>query len=196
MQELLNSWEGYDGSELLEAIAREYPNASDDEKRKALDGVARGPYADKSIAAAEALCRLAGLGNPCDTASDLYNESEGELSEPQWFVYNAGAAYNWTLNSGLTACYFEFEDKEFEDRLRMYDAIGAKNAAAVLREADLAFGPDGPAGDLEGRQAAMTTELRNRLEELNPRFWECGDEIYTRTFLYALEHPEEFRVES
>jgi hypothetical protein len=75
----------------------------------------------------------------------------------------------------------------------VYDAIGAKTAAQVLRDADQAFGDAGPAPTLAGRQAAISDELDQRLKELSPRFWACDDEIFTCIFLYALKHPADFQ---
>ena len=101
--------------------------------------------------------------------------------------------YNWVSNSGLSACYFGFDDKQFADRSRVYEAIGAKVAAQVLRDADQAFGAAGPAQTLAGRQVAVSEELWQRLEELSPRFWACDNEIFTCVFLYALDHPDDFK---
>ncbi|MEM7165818.1 MAG: DUF4375 domain-containing protein [Planctomycetota bacterium] len=193
MDEWILNWDGRSGAELLEAIREQHPTASVDAKRQALDRVARGPYSAASSHAAAALCRLAGLGDPCATANQLYNESDQPLTEPQWFLWIAGYSYNWICNSGLSACYFEFDEKQFADRIRVYDAIGAHQAAAALRAADRLFGPTGPAKSIAGRQAAITDSLYEQLGDLSPRMWECGDEIYTRVYLYALDHADDFR---
>ena len=34
----------------------------------------------------------------------------------------------------------------------------------------------------------------DRIDALSPRFWACGDEIFTRAYLYALAHADVFRV--
>lgn len=147
-----------------------------------------------SANAAAALCRLAGLGDPLNTANKLYNESDRPVTEPQWFAWIAGYSYNWICNSGLRACYFDFDDRQFADRIRVYEAMGASTAAQVLREADWAFGAAGPAPTGAGRAAAISDELYQRLDALDQRFFACGHEIFTRAFLYALEHPSDFAL--
>jgi hypothetical protein len=61
-----------------------------------------------------------------------------------------------------------------------------------MREADKAFGTAGPPPTLAGRQAASSDDVIQRLKDLSPKFWACGDEIFTRVFLYAREHPADF----
>lgn len=181
------------GAELLAAVRGACPNCADEDLRAALDSVARGRPTKASACAAAALCQLAGLGDPLDTAYKLYNSSDRTLTEPQWFAWIAGYSYNWVCNSGLSACYFDFDERQFSDRVRVYESIGAKTAAQVMREADQAFGAAGPAPTLAGRQAAISDEIYQRLKELSPRFWACDNEIFTCVFLYALEHPADFR---
>lgn len=123
----------------------------------------------------------------------LFHAGGRALTEPQWFAWIAGYSYNWVCNAGLAACYYEFDGKHFADRIRVYDAIGVKVAAQVLREADRLFGAGGPAPTLAGRQAAISDEIYERLKALSPRFWACDHEIFTCVFLYALEHPADFQ---
>jgi hypothetical protein len=183
-----------DGAELLTAVRHACPEASNDDLRAACDTVARGRPTMASANAAAALCQLAGLGDPLNTANKLFNESDRQLTEPQWFAWIAGYSYNWICNSGLRACYFDFDDRQFADRIRVYEAMGASTAAQVLREADRAFGDAGPAPTGSGRAAAISDELYQRLDALGQRFFACGHEIFTRAFLYALEHPSDFAV--
>ena len=192
IEDCIRSWDAGDAAALLAAMDDTFPSASTEARASALECIAREHYSPTSMRAAETLCQLAGLGNPCDTAYRLYNDAQAELSEPQWFVWIAGYSYNWVCNSGLAACYFEFGEQQFADRVRVYDAIGATQAAQVMRDADQAFGPLGPAASLEGRQAQITDALDAKLDELSRRFWACGDEIYTRAYLYALAHAEDF----
>lgn len=191
----IERWDkGYiDGAELLAAVRVACPDCTDSDLRAALGSVARGRPTPASSCAAAALCQLAGLGDPLDTAYKLFNAADRTLTEAQWFAWIAGYSYNWVCNAGLSACYFDFGDKQFADRLRVYEAMGARTAAQVLREADQAFGAAGPAPTLARRQAEISDDLYKRLEELSPRFWACGDEIFTCAFLYALEHPADFR---
>lgn len=180
------------GAELLADVRGACPDCADSDLAAALDLVARGRPTSASACAAAALCQLAGLGDPLDTAYRLFNASDRTLTEPQWFAWIAGNSYNWVCNAGLSACYFDFGDRQFADRVRVYEAIGAKAAAQVMREADQAFGEAGPAPTLAGRQAAISDELDQRLKELSPRFWACDHEIFTCVFLYALEHAADF----
>ncbi len=191
----IERWDkGYiNGAELLAAVRGACPGCPDQDLRVAFDAVARGPFTAASACAAAALCQMAGLGDPLNTAYKLFNEGDRPLTEPQWFAWIAGYSYNWVCNSGLSACYFSFDDKQFADRTRVYEAIGAKVAAQVLRDADQAFGAAGPAQTLAGRQAASSDELWQRLKELSPRFWACDNEIFTCIFLYALDHPVDFK---
>lgn len=182
-----------DGAEMLAAVRATYPDCTDGELRDVLDAVARGRPSPASACAAAALCRLAGLGDPLATAFELFHAKGRPLTEPQWFAWIAGYSYNWICNGGLDACYFGFGDQQFADRLRVYEAIGAKTAVEILRAADAAFGAGGPAATLSGRQAAISDALDQRLRELSPRFWACGDEIFTCVLLYALQHPGDFR---
>ena len=182
-----------DGAELLAAVRGACPKCSDQDLRAALDAVAHGPFTTASACAAAALCQMAGLGNPPDTAYKLAREGR-PLTEPQWFALIAGYSYNWIINSGLTACYFHFDDPQYADRIRVYDTIGAKAAAAVLRDADQAFGEAGPPPTVAERVDAGSDELLRRFdEELYPRFKACGKEIFTCIFLYALDHPGDFK---
>jgi hypothetical protein len=182
------------GSELLAALRRAHQDCTDDDVRVALGSVARdGPSATSAHAAA-ALCELAGIGDPLDTAMHLYNKSAAQLTEPQWFAWIAGYSYNWICNAGLRSCYSDFGDEQFADRIRVYDAIGATTAASVMREADRAWGVDGPPANACDRAAAWTDAIRSRLEALSPRFWACGDEIFTRVLLYTLENAEDFKL--
>jgi hypothetical protein len=181
------------GSELLAAVRGICPDCADNDLRTALNSVARGRPTRASACAAAALCQLAGLGDPLDTAYRLFNTSDHTLTEPQWFAWIAGYSYNWVCNAGLSACYFDFGDRQFADRIRVYEAIGAKTAAQVMREADQAFGAAGPAPTLVGRQTAISDELDQRLKELSPRLWACDNEIFACVYLYALEHPADFK---
>jgi hypothetical protein len=191
----IERWDkGYiNGAELLAAVRGACPDCPDLDLQAALDSVARGPLTAASACAAAALCQMAGLGDPLDTAYNLFNKGGRTMTEPQWFAWIAGYSYNWVCNAGLGACYFDFDDKQFADRTRVYAAIGAEAAAQVMRDADQAFGPAGPAPTLAGRQAAISDELHQRLKELSPKFWACDNEIFTCIFLYALEHPADFK---
>lgn len=191
----IERWDkGYiDGAELLAAVRGACPDCPDHDLRAAFESVARGPLTAASACAAAALCQMAGLGDPLQVAYKRFNEGGRTLTEPQWFAWIAGYSYNWISNAGLGACYFEFDDKQFADRTRVYEAIGARTAAQVMRDADQAFGAAGPAPTLAGRQAANSDALDQRLEELSPRFWACDDEIFTCIYLFALEHPADFR---
>jgi len=195
MRDFIERWDFSDvsGRRLLDAIRTTYAFCSDDEIREALGSVARGASSLASHAAAAALCELEGIGDPLATASRLYNESESQMTEPQWFVWIAGYSYNWICNGGLSSCYGDFGDRQFADRIRVYEAIGAIHAASVFHEADRAFGQAGPPLRADQRAAAWTDEIRGKLAALNPRFWACGDEIFTRVFLYSLEHADDFR---
>ena len=182
-----------DGAELLAAVRGACPKCPDQDLRVALDAVAHGPYTTASGCAAAALCQMAGLGNPPDTAYKLAREGR-PLTEPQWFALIAGYSYNWITHTGLRACYFDFDDQQYADRIRVYDTIGAKAAAAVLRDADQAFGEAGPPPTVAERVDAGSDELLRRFdEELYPRFKACGKEIFTCIFLYALDHPGDFK---
>jgi hypothetical protein len=181
-----------EGAELLAAVRGACPKCSDQDLQAALDAVAHGSFTAASGCAAAALCQMAGLGDPLDTAYKLFQERR-PLTEPQWFAWIAGYSYNWIYNSGLPACYFEFDDQHYADRIRVYDTIGAKAAAAVLRDADQAFGGAGPPPIAVERGAAWSAELDQRLEALTPRFCACKYEIFTCIFLYALDHPGDFK---
>jgi hypothetical protein len=183
-----------DGAEVLAAVRHACPEASNEDLSAACDTVARGRPTMASANAAAALCQLAGLGDPLNTANKLFNESDRPVTEPQWFAWIAGYSYNWIRHTGLQVCYFDFDERQFADRIRVYEAMGASTAAQVLREADRAFGDAGPAPTVEGRLAARSDELNERLDALWSRFFACGDEIFTRAFLYALEHPSDFLV--
>ncbi len=191
----IERWDkGYiNGAELLAAVRGACPDCSAQDLRAAFESVARVPFTAASACAAAAFCQMAGLGDPLDTAFRFVHAGDSTLTQPQWFAWIAGYSYNWICNAGLGACYFEFEDKQFADRIRVYEAIGAKTAAQVMRDADQAFGAAGPAPTLAGRQAVSSDALDQRLKELSPRLWACDDEIFTCIFLYALERPADFR---
>ena len=195
LRELVASWDkdSISVSQLLGGVRDHFPDASHSEVRAAVESVARGAFSPASSCAAAALCSLLGYGDPLKTAERIFGSANLQPTEPQWFLWIAGYSFHWICNSGLRCCYFEFDDRHFADRIRVYEAIGAETAAEVLRDADSVFGPNGPADTLEGRQAQISDELYQGLRERSPRFWNCGDEIFTRSFLYALEHPTDFR---
>ena len=197
IRQIIESWEKsyIEVDAMLQSVRSVFPQATADEIGAAAEEVARGAYSPASACAAATLCHLHGLGDPLDRAAELYNstESERELPEPVWFLWAAGSTYNLISNSGLSACYYEFEERQYADRIRAYEAIGAKTAAAVMAEADQAFGAGGPPPAVEDRSAYYSEEAAPILEELAPRFWACDDEIFTRSFLYALDHAELFR---
>lgn len=194
MRDIIEQWDKdyISGAELLQTIRAAHVSTND-EIRAALDAVARGRASRASACAAAALCELEGLGDPLETASIIRNETDDELTQPQWFLWIAGYTYNWICNAGLAACYTDFDDEHYADRIRVYDAIGAVHAAQILREADRTFGPQGPPASSSARAQALTDTLRQDLRDLSPRFVACDDEIFTRAFLYALEHPRDFR---
>ncbi|MFO0475955.1 MAG: hypothetical protein ACK52K_12480 [Alphaproteobacteria bacterium] len=181
------------GAELLAAVRGACPKCSDQDLRAVLDAVAHGSFSAASACAAAALCQMAGLGDPLDTAFKLFQGGGRPMTEPHWFAWIAGYSYNWICNSGLPACYFEFGDQQYADRIRVYDTIGAKAAAAVLRDADQAFGEAGPPPIAVERGAAWSAELHRRLEALGPRFSACKYEIFTCIFLYSQDHPGDFK---
>jgi hypothetical protein len=129
----IERWDkGYiNGAELLAAVRGACPGCPDQDLRAALDAVARGPLTAASACAAAALCQVAGLGDPLDLAYRLFNEGGRTLTEPQWFAWIAGYSYNWVCNAGLSACYFDFDDRQFADRIRVY--LGEQVKTGQLR---------------------------------------------------------------
>ena len=194
IQAVIRSWDKdfINVPEMLDMVRSAFPDTGNPEIESAFESVARGPISPASPCAAGSLCNLVGLGDPLDTAFNLFNSSDSGLSEPQWFLWIAGYTYNWVCNSGLSSCYFEFPVRQYGDRIRVYEAIGAHGAAAVMREADLAFGDDGPPPVVEDRSSWFSDDAYARIGELSSQFRECGDEIFTRAYLYAMEHPSHF----
>jgi hypothetical protein len=68
-----------------------------------------------------------------------------------------------------------------EDWIRSWDA---GDTAALLAAMYVTY----PSASAE----ACTSALDAKLDELSRRFWACCDEIYTRAYLYALAHAEDF----
>ncbi len=168
---------------------------NDEQIVEAVECIARGAACPESVVAAAALCELRGLEHdPLDVAMELWEKPGHRLTEPQWFVWIAGYSYNWICNGGLSACYASFEAEQFEDWLRVYRTIGAEKTASVMQRADAAFGDDGPPSDHAARVAAMDDSVDAALQDLGPEFFACGDEIFTRAFLYALEHRSHFEL--
>lgn len=194
LQAFLRGWDKdpIDGAALLCAASAAFPGVSHEELSAAVHAVARGAYSRASACAAAALCRFYGLGDPLESAFELRNTTGAVLAEPQWFLAIAGYSYQWICNSGLVACYLDFGDRQFADRIRVYEAIRAHSAVEVLREADLLFGSSGPPQMRAERQASLNDTVWNGLKALSPRFWACGDEIFTCAYLYALDHPQAF----
>ena len=194
IQDLIRSWDKdyINAPEMLAMVRAAFPDAGNPELKTAFESVARGEISPASPCAAGALCHLVGLGDPLDTVFNLFNSSDSDLSEPQWFLWIAGYTYNWVCNSGLSSCYFEFPVRQYGDRIRVYEVIGAKGAAAMMKEADLAFGDDGPPPVVEDRSSWFSDDAYARLGELDSQFRVCGDEIFTRAYLYAMEHPSHF----
>ena len=193
LQDVVRSWgkDLVDAEALLASMLEACPDATPGEIDAALEAVARGEFSAASVCAAAALCVRAGIGDPVERASELYN-SDANLTDPQWVVWVASSSFGWILNSGLSACYYEFEEAQYRDRIRAFEVIGAEQAAAVMREADAAFGEAGPPPVEEDRSQYRSDEAAGRLQELGPKFWACDDEVSTRRYLYALENREDF----
>lgn len=193
LRTIIRAWDNdvIDADALLKSLRAAQPDASEGEIGGALESVARGDFSAASSCAAAALCQHRGLGDPVERASELYND-DAELTDSQWVIWVASNSFGWILNSGLSACYYEFEARQYEDRIRGFEQIGATAAAEVMRRADAAFGDGGPPPVAEDRSQYHSDEAGDRFEELAPEFWALSDEVSTRAYLYALEHPDDF----
>lgn len=147
-------------------------------------------------AGALGLCTLRGMESPTKhVARRLQEVGFAGLSEPQRVVWAANRLLWRVSNGGLANVYSNGAGKECDYRHRAFEAIGVPELAGVVREADAAFGPDGPPPGEREREDAVGKkfdELRDAWQPLERRYWDLSDRARVRIYTYALEHPADF----
>ena len=165
------------------SVREEFPRARSEELGQALETLAGGIPSALSSRAAAALSQLRRIDEPLSAVHQLFHDSDREMTEPQWALWLASSTEEWIRESGFAACLSELTMVRFEERIEIYEAIGASRASDVMRRA-LAM--------REGLLAVERSGLNEDLRALDGEFLECREEIVTRSLLHALDHASHF----
>ena len=165
------------------SVRDEFPQACSEELGLALETLAGGIPSAVSSRAAAALCQLRGIDEPLSSVHRRFHDSDREMTEPQWSLWLASSTEEWIRESGFAACLSELTIVRFEERIEVYEQIGAKSAADVMRRASAIR------ADVLAKEQP---ELPEGFRSLDDEFLECREEILTRSLLYALEHVHHF----
>jgi hypothetical protein len=150
-------------------------------------------------AAAEALAALFGLTDARQFVMDA-EENHGfeHLSPPQQH-YLAVFFYNAEVNNGGHSQYFvNSSGDHWKSALEGLKEIGAEERAGILQKATALFGAAGPSVDNDPRHrqlAAFSEEQDKAVDELDRKYYGCGENIEALLAQYTLKNREHFRAE-
>lgn len=107
----------------------------------------------------------------------------------------------WSLeadvnNGGFDQYYFNSSGDHARFAPAALRAIGAREAAAIVEEANAIFGPDGPPRDRDQRQDALEALGEDRssiFSSVDERFFEYPDDLQTLLTDYVQSHEAELR---
>jgi hypothetical protein len=176
-----------------------YANNPDDRAESRFWTLIHSPSSTIASTAARALEVLAGI-NPHDSVWDVYDKRGfAAMTKPQQF-YFAVEIYRDEVNNGGHNQYFYNDDGDlYTIAIEGLRTMGAPSKAAILSDAEIAFGP--------GRPAPTEEERRNQMQKFGPvqsrifetadqRFYtsenEYGERLDVLLALYALKHRSDF----
>lgn len=181
-------------ADALEAYARNPDDETERHLRQRLS--AHDPYV--RAAAAAGLVRLARIESPLPFARARGKQAGfAALSKPQQHVL-AAYAYDAEVCNGGHAQYFtNSSGNRWPTALDALEALGAKQRAAVLRDACALFPDNHPPTERDPRcalVAGFSTSADQALDALDKRYYAAeSEQIELLISLYALEHPDDFR---
>ena len=151
---------------------------------------------EDAAAAASACLAAVGLEDWWDRVASLVraddSHTSSRLCREQLMAFTASNLLGRICNGGMTNVYTNGSGEEFPYRIACFEAIGAHKTAAIIRQADAAFGPAGPPPDEEDREdyyAEHYDELEATLEGL----WPDDNEVEICIPIYVLENADKFR---
>ena len=96
-------------------------------------------------------------------------------------------------NGGFHQYYFNGSGDQAFFAADALESIGARQMAAIVREANAEFGADGPARDRDSRQQQLEKLTESEEEIFDPldrRFYEYPDDIAALLIVYLEGHPD------
>jgi HEAT repeat protein len=142
--------------------------------------------------AAAALGVLSGVPDPFGTVARLYDRGGLDaLTDPQRLFFTVSVFRKEVSNGGLAQYFVNSWGNDARVALAGLEAIGATQAASVLRQAMALFGADGPSLDRDKRhdQLASLTELQDaEMEALTTALFRDDDRVELRLLEYARQH--------
>jgi HEAT repeat protein len=151
---------------------------------------------DIAEAAIEGLGVFAGLIDPfAVVTAQLEEKGWSKLTKPQQHYYAVKVYDDEVRIDGHVQYFFSQFGSQYATALAGLAAIGAKNRAAMLRNAGQLFGPDGPPTDTNERNQQLdsfTLEQRQNLHAIDSEYYECKPSCTALLTLFALKHKEDF----
>jgi HEAT repeat protein len=145
-------------------------------------------------AAAEAAGIVAGVRDAYAVVIDRFEGAGADgLSEPQLYYLTLSWLDAEVRNGGFSQYFFNSSGDLAGHAVEAAGAVGATEAARVIRKAVELFGPDGPNPDRDKRMDQLSTIDLATLKELDTRYYDCPDDLWELLPLYVARHPDEFR---
>lgn len=149
--------------------------------------------------AARALAILAGVTNPSDVVFGRVQKSGFDSLSPAQRHYFAVLIYDGEVRNGGHSQYFvNSSGDHWKDALEGLTAIGAAERAKILRKATSLFGSDGPSEDnsaRHGQLAGFKATQDEALDELDPQYYACKENVDFLLSQYVVTHRTEFIAE-
>ena len=143
--------------------------------------------------AAEAAGIAAGVQDAYAVVMDRFErEGASGLSEPQRYYLTLWWLDADVKNGGFTQYFFNSSGDLAGDAPEAAKAVGASEAARIIRKAVALFGPDGPAADRDERMDRLSAIESATLAALDAEYYDCRDDLQELLPLYAARHPAEF----
>jgi hypothetical protein len=145
-------------------------------------------------AAAEAAGIAAGVRDADAVVRERFERvGASGLSEPQLYYLTLSGLDAEVRNGGFTQYFFNSAGDLAGRAVDAAGAIGATEAARIIRKAVALFGPGGPAPDRDARMNQLSAIEHEALEELDTQYYDCPDDLRELLPMYVARHPDEFR---
>ena len=126
-------------------------------------------------------------------------DGEGDfagLSEAEQTVYCIDGLERDVNNGGFSQFYLNSSGDQAVETVAALERIGATRMAALVRDANAAFGPSGPARDRDERGTqllALGDAADAHWQALSAKFWDYPDDLTALVRAYVSAHRGEFR---
>lgn len=121
--------------------------------------------------------------------------SFGTLSHPEEVIACLTEVEMEVNNGGFDQYYWNSPGDHAREAVAALRELGAEHTAALLAEANAAFGPEGPDPDRDRRTARMgglPQEARDRWFDLDGAFYEYKDDLSRLAAGYIRRHRDNF----